>query len=139
MDLKYYVDTSIWRDYYENRVDKFRPLGEWAFQFLLCIKLERNIILYSDLVINELLKRYNNKEIKNIFKIISKHNLLKKVKINDFEIKESHELSKKLKIPFGDCLHAILARNNNAIIITRDKHFFELQQIVSFNTPEELI
>ena len=28
----YYVDSAIWRDLHENRTDKFRPLGEWAFE-----------------------------------------------------------------------------------------------------------
>ena len=30
---RYYVDTAIFRDYCENRVDRFRPLGEWALAF----------------------------------------------------------------------------------------------------------
>ena len=30
MKRRFYLDTCIWRDYYENRSDNFRPLGEWA-------------------------------------------------------------------------------------------------------------
>ena len=34
---KYYLDTCIWRDYFENRSDKFRPLGDWAFSLIKLI------------------------------------------------------------------------------------------------------
>ena len=43
--MKYYLDTSIWRDYYENRSDKFRPWGEWAL-----------------ILINKILETYNKNE-----------------------------------------------------------------------------
>ena len=67
---KYYLDTCIWKDYFENRSDKFKPLGEWAFQFLKKALSEEGIIIYSKVVENELLKDYNEKEIKNILKIV---------------------------------------------------------------------
>lgn len=34
MEEKYYLDACIWRDYFENREDRFRPLGEWAFRLV---------------------------------------------------------------------------------------------------------
>lgn len=48
---RYYLDTSIWRDFYENRTDRFRPLGEWAFELFRKIIREKSIVLYSELVI----------------------------------------------------------------------------------------
>lgn len=38
----------------------------------------------------------------------------------------------------NDC-HVILARDNNAIMVTRDEHFYKLTDIVSVKKPEELI
>ena len=65
--------------------------------------------------------------------------LLKKVEIKEKQIKEAVRLRNNLKIPFGDVLHAILARDNNAIMVTRDRHFEEVQNIVNIKKPEELI
>lgn len=32
--MRFYLDACIWGDYWENRSDNFRPLGEWAFRYL---------------------------------------------------------------------------------------------------------
>ena len=31
---RYYFDTCIWRDYFEDRKDKFRALGDLAFYLI---------------------------------------------------------------------------------------------------------
>ena len=139
MVQKYYLDTSIWRDYYENRSDKFRPLGEWALNLLTNILENEDYVLYSDFIIEELKIRYGEKEIKNIFEIVNKRNLLIKVDISNSQTKEAAILCKKQKVAFGDALHAILARDNDAIMITRDNHFLELTDIAEIKKPEELI
>ena len=135
--MKYYVDTSIWRDYYEDRKDKLKPLGEFAFEFFRKVKLNADKILYSDLIIEELNIAYNEKEIKEIFNIIEEENLLEKVEISKNQVKEALELKRKLQIPFGDALHAILAKDNNAILVTRDEHFLKID-FVNVKNPEDL-
>jgi hypothetical protein len=65
--VKYYLDTAIWRDLHENRTDRFRPLGEWAFELFRVIRKEKSIVLYSDLVVEELFINYDKKEIDKIF------------------------------------------------------------------------
>jgi len=42
-------------------------------------------------------------------------------------------------VPFFDALHAVLARDNKAIMVTRDKHFDELLDITKYKKPEEII
>jgi predicted nucleic acid-binding protein len=135
--VKYYLDTSIWRDYYENRSDNLRPLGEWALMLLRKIILEGSIILYSDFVIEELKKGYNQNDVEKIFQIAEGSIL--KVKINPEDVSKAAILSKTRKVSFGDALHAILAKNNNAILISRDAHFRELSDIAIIKKPEELI
>jgi predicted nucleic acid-binding protein len=134
---KYYIDTAIWRDLHENRQDKFRPLGEWAFQFIKKIIEKKDVVLYSELVVDELSKDYNEQEIKQIFEIVASTNLLNYVYINNNQIAEAKKLAKI--IPFADALHAILARDNNAILITRDRHFESLYGFVEIHKPEELL
>ncbi len=137
--MEYYVDTLIWRDYYENRKDRFRPIGEWAFEFFkIAIKTD-SLILYSDIIESELGKDYDSEEIKEILKIISTTGLLKQIKIFPTQFKEASILSKKRQVPFGDALNAILARDNNAVLVSRDHHFEELRDIAVAKKPEELI
>ncbi len=134
--MKFYLDTSIWRDLQENRSDRFRPLGEWAFELLRKIREERHIVVYSDAVIDELRKKYSLPEIQEIFRTAHQ---LEKVITRKEQIEESAKLCKSLKIPWGDCLHAILARDNNATMVTRDRHFEQLRFLADIKKPEELI
>ncbi|MBA3064557.1 type II toxin-antitoxin system VapC family toxin [Candidatus Woesearchaeota archaeon] len=134
---KYYIDAAIWRDLHENRSDRFRPLGDWAFELFKKIRKDKGKILYSNLIVDELSIAYEKETIKNLFDDISE--LLEKVEIKKGQVMEAKKLSKKFKIPFGDALHGILARDNNAIMVTRDHHFEELQDMINVKKPEELI
>lgn len=138
MAEKYYLDTCIWRDYFENRSDKFRPLGEWAFSLIKKIIQEFNLIIYSDLVEEELLTVFDEKEVKNIISIVPEQ-ILVKIKTKPEQLKEAIKTGKELKIPVKDALHAILARDNNSTLISRDKHFYELAEQVTIKKPEDLI
>jgi len=91
------------------------------------------------LIVEELSKDFGKETIIKIFSIMMEEGLLKKVEIKEKQIKEAVRLRNNLKIPFGDVLHAILARDNNAIMVTRDRHFEEVQNIVNIKKPEELI
>jgi len=137
MAEKYYIDAAIWRDLHENRSDRFRPLGDWAFELFKKIRKDKEKILYSNLVVDELSIAFEKETIKKLFEDISE--LLEKVEIKKEQVEEAKILSKELKIPFGDALHGILARDNNAIMVTRDHHFEELQDMINVKKPEELI
>lgn len=139
MTIMYYLDSSVWRDLHEDRKDKFRPLGEWAFELLKKIRKNKDKVLYSDLIMDELMKAFNEKIIKELFSIMSDGGLLEKVNIEKKHVQEAAELKNKHHIPFGDALHAVLARDNNAILVARDHHFEEIQHIIKAKKPEELI
>ncbi len=139
MEKRYYFDTSIWRDYYENRSDRFRPLGEWALKLINEILESQDIILFSDFVIEELKVKYSEEEINKILEVVSKRDLLIKVNISEQQTIEAAKLCKEKKVAFGDALHTILARDNNAVMVTRDKHFLELLDIVEIKKPEDLV
>ena len=136
---KYYLDTLIWRDYYEGRKDNLRPLADWALIFLKKAIAEDSIILYSDFVDAELRKDYDDRKIKDVLELVTDAQILKIINANNEQIREAARISKARKVPFGDALHAVLARDNGAIVITRDKHFENLQDIAPSKKPEELI
>lgn len=136
---RYYFDTSIWWDFHENRVDRFRPLGEWAFELLKKIIREKDIVLYSKVIIEELLEYFSMEEINKMLSIVASKGLLEEVPISNEQKREAHFLKGQLNIPFGDCLHAILARDNFAIMVARDHHFELLREITESKKPEELL
>lgn len=135
---RYYLDTCIWRDYFENRSDRFRPLGEWAFRLIKRIIEENGFFVISNHLLNELSKEYSLEELEDLFDIVPK-NLIFKINCKKEQTDEAFELKNKMNIPFGDALHWILSRDSNAVLISRDKHFYELQDIVIVKKPEELI
>ncbi len=138
MRKNFYLDTSIWRDYFEDRKDDLRPLGEFAFQFLKNCEKNKWKVLYSELVVYELKKDYSSERIKEVFS--SFQDFIIKVKYSDEQILESKILAKQIKESHeADILHAILARDNKAVLVSRDKHFDCLTDIVKIIKPEEII
>ena len=137
MASKYYIDTAIWRDLHENRKDKSKNLGELAFEAIKKIRINKEKIVYSDFVVDELSRAYDKQTINKLFKVVSE--VLEKVEINDKQLKEAADLSKELKIPFGDAVHGVLAKDNNAIMVTRDRHFRKLIDKINIKKPEDLI
>lgn len=135
---RYYIDACIWRDYFENRSDNLRPLGEWAFRLIKKIISENGLIICSSLILKELGKEYSEKQIMNILSIVP-CSLLIDIKISASQFKEAKSLSIQLRTPLKDTIHAIMARDNNAVMVTRDKHFIELNKIAAVRKPEDLI
>ena len=133
----FYVDTNIWIDYFENRSDGLRPLGEWANQFFIQCKQFHAHIVVSDHVLNELSQFYTPQQLdlffesfgKLIVNISTKNNQLVEAKNIERSFPESHH---------ADILHAIIARDMNALVITRDKGFYSLSKIVRVARPEEI-
>lgn len=135
---KYYIDSCIWIDYFEDRKDKFRPLGDWAFRLIKKIISKSDVIIFSNLVEKELAKFFSIEEIENITSIVPNENLTK-VKSTTEQLNEARFYTKKSNIPQEDVLHAILARDNNAVLVTRDKHFYYLAEYITIKKPEELL
>src|SRR3989338_4498394 len=115
MASKYYIDTAIWRDLHENRKDTSKNLGELAFELLKKIRTNKERVVYSNFVVEELSHAYDKQTIDKLFKGVSE--LLEKVEINEKQLKEAADLSKEHKIPFCDAVHSVLARDTKAIMV----------------------
>jgi len=137
---KYYLDVSIWKDYWEDRKDNLRPLGDFAFQLLKKIMESKDKLIYSPAVIEELLSFFSENEIENrFFKDFRELGLLNCISINNKQIQEAEEIARNKNLPVMDALHAVLARDNNAILVSRDKHFEKLTDVTVSKKPEEII
>ena len=135
---KYYLDTSIWLDLFENRNEPNFPKGEWAKTLIKKIIENDDKIVYSDINIVELNNfGYEFFEIEGLFEELKQ--VLVFVESNDKEVKLAENISVKRNVPKGDVLHAIIARNNKATLITFDKHFTKLSDITEAKTPQEII
>lgn len=134
MENFFYLDTSIWLDIYLRRGRH----GEIARTLLLWIIAEDKTVLFSN---------YIEKEFRNVgISQIDIHKTLWIVKPDHFkyiyankeQIEEARNIAKQRNIPFGDVLHAILARDNDAQLISRDRDFKRLKDITQAKMPEEL-
>ena len=135
---QYYVDTCIWIDFYENRSDKFRPLGDWALMFFKKVEQEEEIIFVSDVVVRELSRFYSPEKIREIFDVFENKYLLQFLTKTRIQVAEAVKMNRLKQIGFSDILHAIIARDAGAILITRDAHFLA-QDIVTVKKPEDLL
>ena len=135
---KYYADTSIWIDLYEDRKGfNNEKLGDYALDLFYFIIDKNHKLIISDMLIKELGINYTTAQINGMMMIYG--NLIEKVKITTKQRDEAKKLSLERNLPYGDALHAIIARDNNLILVTRDNHFKKLTDISKYYKPEELI
>lgn len=138
MTEKYYLDTSIWLDFFECRDEPNLPKGEWAYELLKKITRTDAKVVYSDHNLFELrLVGYSSYEISDMFKPLRL--ILIFVGSTEKERRKARDLASKRKIPKGDALHALIARDNKAILITLDKHFKEILDIIKPKRPQDFI
>ena len=133
------LDTQIWIDHYLKR----GPNGEWgkvALELILKIIAEDSIVIFSN---------FNEKEMKNAglsqneinsLTSIIKPNHIKRVFVTEEQFREAHKLSRQRDIPQGDCIHAILARDHMAQLVSRDeKDYRKIKYIAHYKEPKDLI
>lgn len=140
MAEKYLIDTCVWRDFYEDRFSKSgNPLGKYATILFLEIIKNKEQIIFSESLIWELKKDYNENEIKDMLSFLLFTKVLINIEITKEEYLEAKKLSQERNIPFVDCLNAIHARNHAAIMVSQDAHFFEnLSDIVKPVRPQQI-
>jgi len=139
MTTKYYFDTCIWRDHYEDRLGKTgRALGKYATDLFNKIITNKDKILFSTFIYSELKKSYNHDEIDSMLNLLFQIDLLERVEISNSQFSESLKISLERNVPRGDALFVILARDNNAILVTQDRHFDKLKDIVEIRRPEDI-
>ena len=134
----YYFDTCIWLDYFEDRVGNGFEKGKAVEKLIKHIIKNNDKILYTPLISDEMrVLNYTIFEIEELFKQFDK--ILVSVEPANKQLGKSKDLSAKRNIPFADAFHAIVARDNNAILITCDNHFRLLYDIIIARKPEEII
>ena len=136
----YLLDTCIWRDFYENRFSKVgRPLGKYATDLFMNILKNKDKILFSEALIWELKKDYEEKDVNHMLNLLFLNKTLVRIEITKEEYLEAKKLSQLRNIPFIDCLNAIQARNHKAIMVSQDDHYLKnLTDIIKTMKPEDI-
>ena len=71
MAERYYLDTSIWLDFFENRNEPNMPKGDWAHALLNKFVEDDDKVVYSDIVLLEIGSvGYTPEEIEKMFRKI---------------------------------------------------------------------
>ena len=136
MPKKYYFDTSIWLDHFENRNELHLPKGDWAHRLMNKIINSDDRILYSDMVLIELrVLGYQQHELEMLFQALKP--VLIFVQATDKQLKRAKDLSLKRNVPKGDAVHALIARDNNAILVALDKHFEKVKDFVQIQSSRD--
>ena len=140
MTTKYFLDTCIWRDFYEDRFGKTgRPLGKYASNLFMKILKNKDKIVFSETLFWEMKKDYSEREINEMLNFLDLCKVLTKINIKKEEFQEAKKLSNNINIPLVDCINAIQARNHKAIMISQDMHFLkDLNDITNTKKPEEI-
>lgn len=139
---KIFLDTNIFLDFYFDRKDQLKPLGEFAFKLIQETINCKYLVLTCKEVIKELCENsYTSEENvwKNILGELEKANKIEKVVCSEEQVIEANNFSNFYKIPKYDALFAILARDARAILVSRNWHFEKVPKIAEVFKPEELL
>jgi len=141
MHESYYIDTCIWRDHYENRYSpQGKPLGNYATKLFTKIMKDKVTIIFSNHIVYELKKAFAPEEIEEMFQILFLMKILKKTEITKENWEEAKKMAQERGVSKSDSLHAILARNNNAILITQNlKDFEKFSDMITIKRPEDIV
>jgi len=138
---KYYLDTCIWRDFFEDRFGRSgNPLGSHAAKLFFKMISNNDRIIFCKYLIWELSKSLNEREINDMLNLLFHTGTLIRVEMSVKEYDEARKISNDRNLPFVDCLNAIIARDNDAVLVSQDQHFHNfLSDIVKTARPQDII
>lgn len=143
---KLYLDTCIFLDYWWDRKENLRPLGEFAFQLInRAIECEFIIVISEDTLteLSNVLEKNRRHIKKTLLNGLMTKNKIETITATKAQEKETKRISKKYGVPSLDAQHAILARDMGITLVSRDNHMFYLAEKEEFETfklkkPEEI-
>ncbi|MBS3123830.1 PIN domain-containing protein [Candidatus Woesearchaeota archaeon] len=136
MSEKYLLDTQIWIDHYLKR----EPFAETALKLILKTIKEDSIIIFSNFNEKEMKDvGLSSDEINSLLSII-KPDHIKRVSVTKSQFEEAKRLARQRDIPLGDTIHALLARDHEAQLVSRDeKDFRKLKDVAIMAEPKDLV
>ena len=128
-----YIDTNVWIDFFLNRNDGLRPLGDFAHELLIKTSQCKYEIVISDWLLKELTKTDHIGQYKEL-----EGQLLEMGKIKYVRTEHRDIFSAKQERHWHDALHEILAIKSKALyLVTRNIKDFKGKEITIIY-PENL-
>ena len=136
---KIYVDTNIFLDYLFDRMVGLVPASYFAERLFDAIFDCKYFLIISELTIKELEthSKMTKDMLLEMFREYEDVGKLEILSIDQKTIDRAKGIAKEKKVPVPDAIHAILAQTAGTIVVTRDKHFANLDFIKAWK-PEEL-
>lgn len=117
----------MYLDYWENRSDNLKPLGEFAFSIIKRAISCEFVIVCSEVVEYELCEvlGISRSECRSRFlRALESAGKLEYVESTDELLSRARQMANQTGIPYTDCCHLILAKEAGALLVSRDKHYF---------------
>lgn len=120
-----YLDSNIFLDFWLDRSENGIPVGDFAHQLLRSAILCRYTIVISESTIFELNRNYPGGNIEKKFDDLKKLNKIKIERVTEKHLLDAKKLAYRMKVPVHDAVHALICKEQKAVMVTRDAHFFE--------------
>jgi predicted nucleic acid-binding protein len=128
-----YIDTNVWVSLFKNEEDYLRPISEFSFMLFKKVFSCKYDILISEILLQELKRKCDNKELKHYLQELKRLDKIKLIKTSHIE----REIAKKSR-HYYDRLHEILAHKGKAkYLVTRNIKDFE-GDLLEIKLPENL-
>jgi predicted nucleic acid-binding protein len=141
--VSYYVDSCVYLNLWRKEVDEYgNLLWKFAKEFFEKTEDENSIIYYSGYLLKELMFTFDEKQFIEKLELFNYSPNFKRITLT----KEEYNLAKKIKrenfeASFYDIIHMLLAKQNNSILMTRDRLLMQLAKEYSViaKRPEEIL
>ncbi len=90
--------------------------------------MKNSTIIYSDILEEELLMKFLQEELACKLSLIPKHNLIK-VKLDETQFMTAEKIAKRAKLSISEVIPSIIAKDNDAVLITDDLLIKELNLV----------
>lgn len=136
---KIYVDTNIFLDFWLDRKTKIAPAGLFAEKMFEDLTECKYFLVTSNYIMMEIKENINFfEEVRDLFETLRSAEKIKVIKIKQGMIDKAKKIASKKDVPIHDAIHAIVAKSEGAILVTRDKHFQNIADFITVLKPEEL-
>ncbi len=133
----YYLDTSIWLDFLEERDEPGFPKSALALQLIVKVLERSDSIVVSDIVLEELKSLgYSESDLDLLLTPIQA--VIHYIEATKNQSQRARDLCAKRGLPFCDALHALIARDQRCTLITYDQDFQKLRDIIIPQTPRDV-
>jgi len=141
--MPFYVDSCIYINLWQAEINrKYQPLWKFALDFLEHVEKLNEVIYVSGFVVKELGFVLELEEFKQKIVLFEDESRFKRVIATqeDYEAGRRLESASNFDISFYDCMHVVLSRRLNAILITRDNKLLDFaRNYCQTARPEEIV